>query len=71
MLVLSRRKDERIVIGDNISIVVVAIRDGQVRIGIDAPQGVSVHRQEVFDAIKSDGKPIDNSIAEFLKRRQA
>jgi len=52
MLVLSRKKDEKIVIGDNISIMVVEIRGDKVRLGIDAPREVSVHRREVYDAIK-------------------
>ncbi len=52
MLVLSRKRDESIVIGDNVRITIADIRGGQVRIGIDAPKDVAVHRQEVFDAIK-------------------
>ena len=52
MLVLSRKKDEKIVIGDNISIMVVEIRGDKVRLGIVAPRDVSVHRREVYDAIK-------------------
>ncbi len=56
MLVLSRHKDESIMIGDDIKIVVVEIRGDKVRFGIEAPTDVPVHRQEVFDAIKRDGK---------------
>lgn len=52
MLVLSRHKDETIVIGDNIKITVVDIRGDKVRLGIEAPQDIPVHRQEVYDAIK-------------------
>lgn len=52
MLVLSRKKDEKIVIGDNISIMVVEIRGDKVRLGIEAPRDVSVHRREVYEAIK-------------------
>lgn len=51
MLVLSRRKDESIVINHNITITVVEIRGDKVRIGVDAPKEVPVHRQEVEDAI--------------------
>jgi carbon storage regulator len=54
MLVLSRYRDESIYIGDDIIITVVDIRGDRVRIGIQAPPNVSVHRQEVYDAIKSD-----------------
>ena len=52
MLVLSRKKDEKIVIGDNISIMIVEIRGDKVRLGIEAPRDISVHRREVYDAIK-------------------
>jgi carbon storage regulator len=52
MLVLSRKRDERIVIGDNIVITVVEVRGDKVRLGIDAPTEVPVHRQEVLDAMR-------------------
>ena len=52
MLVLSRKKNESIVIGENIIVVVVDIRGDKVRLGIDAPAEVTVHRCEVYDAIK-------------------
>lgn len=52
MLVLSRHWNERIVIGDDIVITVVEIRGDKVRLGIEAPIQVPVHRQEVYDAIK-------------------
>jgi carbon storage regulator len=51
MLVLSRKKDEAIVINDNITIVVVEIRGDKVRLGIEAPKEVPVHRREVFESI--------------------
>jgi len=51
MLVLSRKKDESIVINDDITIVVVEIRGDKVRLGVEAPKEVPVHRREVFDAI--------------------
>jgi carbon storage regulator len=52
MLVLSRKKNESIVINDEITIVVVEIRGDKVRLGIEAPKEVPVHRREVYDAIK-------------------
>lgn len=55
MLVLSRRHNESIVIGEDIEIMVVDIRGDQVRLGIKAPKDVPVHRREVFDAIKRSG----------------
>lgn len=54
MLVLSRKKDEKIVIGDSISIMIVEIRGDKVRLGIEAPREVTVHRQEVYDAIQRE-----------------
>lgn len=52
MLVLSRKKNESIVINDDISIVVVEIRGDKVRLGVEAPKEVPVHRREVYEAIK-------------------
>ncbi len=52
MLVLSRKVNETIIINDNIVITVVDIRGDKVRLGIEAPKDVPVHRQEVYDAIK-------------------
>ena len=52
MLVLSRKKNESIVINDDISIVVVEIRGDKVRLGVEAPKEIPVHRREVYDAIK-------------------
>lgn len=54
MLVLSRKKDEKIVIGDHITVMVIEIRGDKVRLGIDAPKEISVHRQEVYEAIQRE-----------------
>ncbi len=54
MLVLSRHRDESIMIGDNIVITVVDVRGDKVRLGIDAPTDIPVHRQEVYDAIQRE-----------------
>ena len=54
MLVLSRQKDETIMIGDDVEITIVDIRGDKVRIGISAPSKVPVHRKEVYDAIKRE-----------------
>ena len=56
MLVLSRHRDESIMIGDGIEIMIVDIRGGKVRLGITAPKEVPVHRREVYDAIKREEK---------------
>lgn len=54
MLVLSRHRDESIIIGDNIVITVVDVRGDKVRLGIDAPTDIPVHRQEVYEAIQRE-----------------
>ncbi|MEM9703230.1 MAG: carbon storage regulator CsrA, partial [Planctomycetota bacterium] len=54
MLVLSRKKDEKIMIGDDVTLMVIEIRGDKVRLGIDAPKDVSVHREEVFNAIRRE-----------------
>jgi carbon storage regulator len=56
MLVLSRQRDETIMIGDEIEVTVVDIRGDKVRLGINAPKSVSVHRKEVYDAIRRENK---------------
>ena len=57
MLVLSRKKDESIVINNDITIVVVEIRGDKVRLGVEAPKEVPVHRREVFEAIARGESP--------------
>ena len=61
MLVLSRKKDERIMIGEDVTLMVIEIRGDKVRLGIDAPKDVSVHREEVFNAIRRerDAAPVE------------
>jgi carbon storage regulator len=53
MLVLSRNKDQRIMIGDDVVLTIVDIKGDKVRLGIDAPKDIPVHRQEVYDQIKN------------------
>ena len=54
MLVLSRHKDETIMIGDNIEVTIVEIKGDQVRLGIVAPRAIAVHRKEVYEAIQAE-----------------
>ena len=56
MLILSRKVNEKIMIGDNISVSIIEVRGEQVRIGVDAPKTVKVFRQEVYEAIKAENK---------------
>lgn len=61
MLVLSRKQDEKIIIGDSITLMVIAIQGDKVRLGIEAPKDVSIHREEVYQAIlKERGKQKDS-----------
>lgn len=62
MLVLSRKKNESIVINDNIVITVVEVRGDKVRLGVVAPKDVTVHRQEVFDAIQKGDEVVAHTI---------
>ncbi|MFM2095825.1 MAG: hypothetical protein RIS70_2949 [Planctomycetota bacterium] len=56
MLVLSRHRDESIIIGDDIVVTIVDIRGDKVRLGINAPQDIPVHRQEVYEAIQRENR---------------
>ena len=56
MLVLSRQRDESIVIGENVVVTIVDIRGDKVRLGIQAPGEIPVHRQEVFEAIQRESR---------------
>ncbi|MDR2102897.1 MAG: carbon storage regulator CsrA [Treponema sp.] len=65
MLILSRKVNEKIMIGEDISVSVIDIRGDQVRIGVDAPKAVKVFRLEVFDAIKAENKAAAESAPVF------
>jgi len=54
MLVLSRRKDESIIIGDDVEVTIVDVRGDKVRLGITAPKNIPVHRREVYEAIQRE-----------------
>jgi carbon storage regulator len=68
MLVLSRQRDESIIIGDNVQITIVDIRGDKVRLGIVAPTEISVHRKEVYDAIQRENQDASSvTTEEFAK----
>ena len=59
MLILTRRVGETVMIGEEVSITILGVKGNQVRVGINAPKNVAVHREEIFERIKSEG-PADN-----------
>jgi len=79
MLVLSRYRDESIYIGDDVIVTIVDIRGDRVRLGIQAPNNVSVHRQEIYDAIiegkdvppGGKKKTLESRIPKPMERKQA
>ncbi|TQR32186.1 carbon storage regulator [Lysinibacillus sphaericus] len=68
MLVLSRKKDESIMIGDQIEIKILAVDGEQIKIGIVAPKTVKVHRSEVFEAIQAQNKEALSASSNFLEQ---
>jgi carbon storage regulator len=66
MLVLSRQRDESIMVGDNVQITIVDIRGDKVRLGIVAPTEIPVHRKEVYDAIQRENRKAAEVSAEDL-----
>jgi len=62
MLVLSRQKDESIMIGDEVEITIVDVRGDKVRLGITAPKHIPVHRREIYDAIQREKAQKDGAV---------
>ncbi|MFT5139913.1 MAG: carbon storage regulator [Lysobacterales bacterium] len=61
MLILTRRVGEKLVIGENVTVTVLGVKGNQIRIGIDAPDEVQVHREEIFKRIQEERKAAGNS----------
>ena len=64
MLILTRRVGETLIIGDNVKVTVLGVRGHQVRIGVDAPRDVSVHREEIFKKIQDEQSGLSDNDSE-------
>jgi carbon storage regulator len=64
MLILTRRVGESVVIGEDVTVTVLGVKGNQVRIGINAPKSVAVHREEIFERIKSGRSPGDGNTSD-------
>ena len=71
MLILTRRVGETVMIGDDVTVTILGVKGNQVRVGINAPKNVAVHREEIYERIKrekhgdSQGEPHENEPADF------
>ncbi len=70
MLVLSRQKDESIIIGDDVEVTIVDVRGDKVRLGITAPKEIPVHRREVYEAIQREKKEKEEKEREEKEREK-
>lgn len=70
MLILTRKKNESLIINGNIEVRIVALDDGKVKIGIDAPKNIEIHRKEIFEKIQAENKEsiIEHKRLENLKK---
>lgn len=67
MLVITRKKDESLLIGDDIEIKIVKVEDGSVKLAISAPRDVTILRKEVFDRVKDENKEATSGDLDILK----
>ncbi len=61
MLILTRKKNESIIISDSIEVTIVSIEDGKVKLGIKAPRDINIHRKEIYEAIQKENKEAANT----------
>ena len=67
MLILTRRVGETVMIGNEITVTVLGVKGNQVRIGVNAPKDVAVHREEIYERIKRDGDPEPRVVESAVK----
>jgi carbon storage regulator len=58
MLILTRRVGEAVIVGDDVTVTIVGVKGHQIRIGISAPKDVSIHREEIYERIRSEQHPL-------------
>ena len=63
MLILTRRVGETLMVGDEVTVTVLGVKGNQVRIGVNAPKDVAVHREEIYQRIRQE-KPVDDTVAD-------
>lgn len=68
MLVLSRKEDQSIFIGEDIEVTILEIKDGNVKIGIEAPDNIKIYRKEIFDEIKSENSSAAHTEISDIKK---
>lgn len=68
MLILSRKVDEKIKIGQDITLTIIEVHGDQVKVGVEAPKNIRVFRQEVFQAIQSENKIAANAVPDSLEK---
>lgn len=66
MLILTRRVGETVVIGDNVTVTVLGVKGNQVRLGVNAPREVAVHREEIFERIKRERSEEDSTAPKYV-----
>lgn len=69
MLVLTRKDDESIIIGNNIEIKILKSENGKVRVGIEAPQNIEINRKEIYEEIQRENKKAVNKVSDVNKLR--
>lgn len=71
MLILTRKVGETVMVGDNVSVTILGVKGNQVRVGINAPKDVSVHRKEIYTRIHQDGEVLQEFIPQEMRLQNA
>lgn len=71
MLILTRRVGETVVIGDEVTVTVLGVKGNQVRLGVNAPREVAVHREEIFERIKRERSNGEDEVAQVVGTSQS